>query len=141
MKQLFFTIALATCLFSLLAMATDKNLPDVLKSFYQTFQNAQNVNWTEVDDMLRIGFTVNCRQQFAYYSNDELVVVAKEIKSGELPQGMKAQLSAYKGFNITQVYELNKNNAKEYCAVMDSPSKHIVLKGKNKWKVYIEEAR
>ena len=141
MKHLFFTVALATCLFSLSAMATDKNLPDVLKSFYQTFQNAQNVNWTEVDDMLRIGFTVNGRQQFAYYSNDELVVVAKEIKSGELPQGMKAQLSAYKGYNITQVYELNKNNAKEYCAVMDSPSKHIVLKGKNKWKVYIEEAR
>jgi hypothetical protein len=69
-----------------------------------------------------------------------LVVVATEIKADELPETLKAQLAEYKG-SVTQVYEMNKNNVKEYCVVLDTPSKHIVLKGKNKWKMYLEEKK
>jgi hypothetical protein len=141
MKHLFFTVTLAACLFSLSAFASEKNLPDALNSFYKTFKNAQNVNWAEVDDMLRIGFTLNGRQEFAYYSNDELVVVATEIKVEELPATLKKQLSAYKAYTISQVYELAKNDVKEYCIVMDNPSKHLVLKGKKMWKLYLEERK
>lgn len=141
MKRLFFSISLAACLFSLPAFASDKNIPDVLSSFYQAFRNAQNVNWTEVDDMLRIGFTLNGHQQFAYYSNNELVVVAKEIKMEELPAPLKTQLTAYKGYTVSHVYELVKDNVKEYCAVLDSPSKHITLKGKKGWKRYFDERK
>jgi hypothetical protein len=112
-----------------------------LTSFYKTFQNAQNVNWSEVDNMLRIGFTMNGREQFAYYSSDELVVVATEIKVKELPEALQQQLAAYKGYTISRVYELNRNNVKEYCVVIDSSSKQISLKGKNKWKVCFEERK
>jgi hypothetical protein len=139
MKRLFF-VSLATCLIGLSSFASEKNVPLVLKTFYKTFKNAQNVNWTEVDDMLRIGFILNGHSQYAYYSNDELVVVATEIKADQLPETLKAQLAEYKG-SVTQVYEMNKNNVKEYCVVLDTPSKHIVLKGKNKWKMYLEEKK
>jgi hypothetical protein len=139
MKRLFF-VSLATCLIGLSSFASEKNVPLVLKTFYKTFKNAQNVNWTEVDDMLRIGFILNGHSQYAYYSNDELVVVVTEIKADELPETLKAQLAEYKG-SVTQVYEMNKNNVKEYCVVLDTPSKHIVLKGKNKWKMYLEEKK
>jgi hypothetical protein len=141
MKRLFYSITLCACLLNLPAFANDRNLPDALTSFYKTFQNAQNVNWSEVDDMLRIGFTMNGREQFAYYSNDELVVVATEIKVKELPEALQQQLAAYKGYNISRVYELNRNNVKEYCVVIDSSSKQISLKGKNKWKVCFEERK
>lgn len=133
MKRLFF-IGLAGFLFSFSAFATDNNFPDAVNSFFKTFRNAQNVNWTEVDNMLRIGFTMNGRQQFAYYSNDELVVVATEIKAGEIPEDLKMQLSKYNGYVVTQAYELTKDHTKEYCVVLDNHSKHLVLKGKNKWK-------
>jgi hypothetical protein len=141
MKRLFFTVGLATCLVSLSAFATENNIPDALKSFYKTFQNAQNVSWTEVDDMLRIGFTSNGHQQYAYYSNEELVVVATQIQAEELPESLKTQLSEYKEYRVTQVYELNNNKAKEYCAVLDNSSDHFVLKGKNKWRVFVEEKK
>lgn len=141
MKRFLFTTGLAVCLFSFSAFAKEKNLPNILQSFYKTFQSAENVNWTEVDDMLRIGFTMNGHHQFAYYFNDELVVVATQIETGELPEAVKRQLSKYKGFTVSQVYSLNKNYVKEYCVVMDSPSKHIVLKGKNKLKVYLQERK
>ena len=139
MKRLIFSIGLAACLFSLPAFASDKNIPEVMSSFFQTFRNAQDVNWTEVDDMLRIGFTLNGHSQFAYYSNNELVVVAKEIKMEELPLTLKTQLAEYKGYVVSHVYELVKDNVKEYCAVLDSPSKHIALKGKKAWKRYLDE--
>jgi hypothetical protein len=66
MKRLFL-VSLAACLINLSSFASEKNIPGVLKSFYKTFQNAQNVNWTEVDDMIRIGFMSNGRSQYAYY--------------------------------------------------------------------------
>jgi hypothetical protein len=141
MKRLFFIITLVACLASISSFATETNSPDVLRRFYDTFKNAQNVSWTEVDDMLRIGFTLNGQQQFAYYCDNELVVVATEIQSQELPKTLKTQLSKYNGYIVTQVYELNKDNVKEYCIVMDSPSKHVVLKGRTKWRVYLEQKK
>jgi len=137
MKRLLFA-GLVTCLLGLSSFTADKNLPDVLQAFYKTFKNAQNVNWTEVDDMLRIGFTMSGHQKFAYYSNDDLVVVATEINVAELPEALKMQLSDYKEYSIMQVYELDQSKSKEYCVVLQSASKHIVLKGKNKWRVGID---
>jgi len=140
MKRLFF-IGIAISFLGLSSFALEKNLPDSLKSFYKTFQNAQNVNWTEVDDMVRIGFTLNGHQQFAYYSNDELIVVATEITTGELPGEFKNQLEGYKGFVVSNVYMMNQDGMKEFCVVIDSPSKHIILKGKKKLIVYLEEKK
>jgi len=139
MKRLFL-VSIAACLINLSSFASKKNIPEVLKSFYKTFQNAQNVNWTEVDNMIRIGFISNGHSQYAYYSNDELVVVATEIKINDLPETLIAQLADYKGV-VTQIYEMNKNNVKEYCVMLDTPSKHIILKGKNKLRVYLEEKK
>lgn len=142
MKHLFFTLSLVACLFGSSAFAKKTHVPDVLPSFYKTFQNAQNVNWSEVGDMLRIGFTCNDRYQYAYYTNDELVVVATEIKVAELPEAMKQQLDEeYKGFAVSQVYELSRNDLKEYCVVIDSATKHITLKGKSKLRFCFEERK
>jgi hypothetical protein len=134
----FFLASLAACLLSLSSFANDKNIPDALQSFYNAFRSAKNVNWTQVNDMLRIGFVLDGHQMFAYYSNDELVVVASEIKKEELPQALKAQLSEYKGYAVTEAYELTNNKSKEYCVVMENASKRIILKGKNKWKTFVD---
>jgi len=139
MKRLFFAASFIACLLSFSSFANEKNLPDALQSFYKTFRSVQNVNWTEVDNMLRIGFVQDGHQKFAYYSNDELVVVATEIKTEDLPETLKSQLSEYKGYVVTQVYELSSNKDKEYCVAMENSSKHIVLKGKTKWKTFVGE--
>lgn len=137
MKRLFLA-SLAACLLNLSSFANDNNVPDAVQSFYNTFRTAKNVNWSEVDDMLRIGFVLDGHQMFAYYSNDELVVVASEIKTEELPENLRAQLSEYNGYVVTQAYELTKNKSKEYCVVIENASKHIILKGKNKWKTFVD---
>lgn len=142
MKRFIFSISLALSLFSLQAFASDGNTPDVLNIFYKKFRTAENVNWSTVDDMLRIGFTSNGRQQYAYYSNDDLVVLATEIKEEELPADMKQQLHEdYKEFTVSRVYELTRNNLKEYCVVIDGANRHITLKGKSKLKFCFDERK
>jgi hypothetical protein len=136
MKRLFFVASIVACLAGFSSFANE-NVPDALQSFYKTFQGAKSVNWTKVDDMLRIGFIMDGHQKFAYYSNDELVVLASEIKTEELPEIMKAQLSAYEGYTVSQAYELTKNDVTEYCVVIQNGSKRIILKGKNKWKTLV----
>jgi hypothetical protein len=139
MKRLLSAAALFLCLSSLSSSASATNIPGALQSFFKTFRDAKNVNWTEVDDMLRVGFVMDGRQEFAYYSNDELIVVAKEIKIDELPGSLRSQLKQYGGYTVAQVFELDKNKSKEFCVMLESPTKHITLKGKNKWTVCVDE--
>jgi hypothetical protein len=141
MKRLIVTLGLAACLIGFPSYANNKPVPDVLESFYHTFRGAQSVSWTEVDGILRIGFTVDGQQHFAYYADSELIVVAKEIKAEVLPLSLQNGLTKYSGYTITQIYELEKNNTKEYCVVIDNASSHITLKGKNKWSVFIDEKK
>jgi len=137
MKRLFFVAGIIACLAGFSSFANE-NVPDALQSFYKTFRGAKSVNWTQVDDMLRIGFILDGHQKFAYYSNDELVVLASEIKTGELPETMQAQLSGYEGYVVSQAYKLTKNDVTEYCVVMQNGGKRIILKGKNKWKTLVD---
>lgn len=134
-------MSLALLLTGLTASAAGNSVPDVLQSFYRTFQNAQDVNWTTVDDLLRIGFTLDGHRKFAYYSNDELVVVATQIGIEDLPADLREQLQSYKDYQVSQLYRLVSGKTGGYCAVLDKGSKHVVLKGKNRWKVYMEERR
>jgi hypothetical protein len=139
MKRLLSVATLFVCFSSFSSSASATNIPGALQSFFKTFREAKNVNWTEVDDMLRVGFVMDGRQEFAYYSNDELMVVAKEIKMEELPASLRSQLEQYRSYTVAQVFELDKNKSKEYCVMLESPAKHITLKGKNKWTVCVDE--
>ena len=49
MKRLFL-VSIAACLINLSSFASEKNIPDVLKSFYKTFQNAQKIT-SDLDDL------------------------------------------------------------------------------------------
>jgi hypothetical protein len=40
---------------------------------------------------------------------------------------------------VAQVFELDTNKSKEYCVMLESPSKHITLKGKTKWSICFDE--
>lgn len=132
MKRIFFTACLAACLAGFSSFASERISPDILSSFFHTFKKAENISWVEVDDMLRISFTQDGQQRFAYYSNDELVVVATEIKVQELPSALQEQVAKYKDYKVTQVYQLEAVNMKEYCVMLQNSDGELILKGKNK---------
>ncbi len=139
MKRLFVILGLAACLISISSFAKDKTYPEALTSFFHTFHKAQNVNWTEVNGMLRIGFILDGQEHFAFYSGAELLVVATEIKTENLPAQLQNDLGKYKDYAVSQAYVLEKDGVKEYCVVLDKGPKHLILKGRNKWKLCVEE--
>lgn len=138
MKRLLVILGLITCLFTSSSYAR-KNYPEGLAHFFITFHKAQNVSWTEVEGLLRVGFTLDGQTHFAYYSGDELLVVATEIKTEDLPMSLQNDLTKYKDYTVSRTYVLEKDNVKEYCVVLDKGNKHLVVKGKEKWKVCLQE--
>src|SRR5689334_8468016 len=100
MKRFLLALSLAFSLISFSSFASDRD-PSVIKKFYHSFSAAENVNWTEVDGMMRIGFTIDGRPHYAYYSDDELVVVAKQIETSELPSSMQEQLKKYGAYTVS----------------------------------------
>lgn len=138
MKHFFFSVALLGFLAGFSSFAAETNVPNVLQSFYHTFKKAENVNWTKVDDMMRIGFTLNGQEHFAYYEEDKLVVLAKEIQLSELPARLQDPLTKYHGYSITKAYELNKEGTREYYLVLDNGTQHLVLNGTKKWRPFLK---
>lgn len=141
MKRLFVTLGLAVMLISNSSFA-NADPQDALSTFYKKFTNAENITWSEVGGMTRIGFTVRGQEQFAYYDNDELVVLAKRIDVSQLPASLQQELSgSYGDFARSELYEVEGNGSKEYYITLDNNSKHLVLKGITKWGVFLKEKR
>lgn len=141
MKRVLCSIALAVCFIGFSSFETETTNPDVIQSFLKKFKNAQNISWTQVDDMMRIGFTSNGQNRFAYYVEGQLVVVATEISKEALPASLQTQLGQYNDFTVTQIYELEKNGKKNYCVVLDNSTRHVVLSGKTRFRAQIENKR
>lgn len=138
MKRLFVTLGLAAMLISTSSFAnTDPQ--DALSTFYKTFRNAENITWSDVDGITRIGFTVHGQEQFAYYNNDELLVLAKRIDVSELPSSLQQGLKSYSNYAQSELYEVESDGSKEYYITLDNESKHLVLRGIKKWGVFLKE--
>lgn len=141
MKRLFVTLGLAAMLIGNSSFA-NSDPQDALSTFYKKFRNAENVTWSDVDGMTRIGFTVKGQEHFAYYNNEELVVLAKRIEVTELPSSLKEELSgSYGDYAKSELYEVESNGSKEYYITLDKNSRHLVLKGIRKWGIFLKEKR
>lgn len=141
MKRLFVTLGLAVMLISNSSFASS-DPQDALSTFYKTFRNAENVTWGDVEGMTRIGFTILGQEQFAYYNNNDLVVLAKRIEVKDLPAALQKELSTkYSDYAQSELYEVESNGTKEYCITLDNGSKHLVLKGTRKWGVFLKEKK
>jgi len=141
MKRLFVTLGLAVMLISNSSFASS-DPQDALSTFYKKFGNAENVTWSDVDGMTRIGFTIHGQEQFAYYNNNDLVVLAKRIDVTELPSSLQKELSSHYGdYTKSELYAVESNGGKEYYITLDNSSKHLVLRGIKKWAVFLKEKK
>lgn len=141
MKRLFVTLGLAATLISTSSFASS-DPQDALSSFYKSFRNAENITWSDVDGMTRIGFTVNGQEQFAYYNSQDLIVLAKRIDVKDLPTSLQEELStSYSNYTKSELYAVESNGSTEYYITLDNSSKHLVMKGIKKWGVFLKEKK
>jgi hypothetical protein len=139
MKSLFIALTFACTLFVTSAYANDGIITGVVKqSFKTTFQDAQDVKWSEENGYCIATFTRADEQLSAYYTQDgTLVVVAKCITSSDLPKPLKRALTEqYEGANIAGVYQMESEHDIAYFATIEKDGKRMIVKaGGKKWQV------
>jgi hypothetical protein len=134
MKRIFLALTLAAALFTTSAFAADGKKSSIPQSFYTRFQNAKDVQSTEVDGMTRISFIVDGVVTYAYYgSSSELLVVTRQLAIKDLPESLQSGLQKnYTEFAITDVYLFTTDDKSEYYVVVENSKKKITLNSTGK---------
>ena len=138
MKKVLMTLAIAIS--SLFAFAGDKNVTEnVLDAFNYEFAGAAEVKWTTTEGVFKAEFVYNKQHIAAYYTPDgELMGVARNISSLELPETLKNKLkSNYGSYWITGLSEIsNSNEDTDYLISLENADAKLILKSNGrKWTV------
>lgn len=119
---------LAVLLISLSATATTppEISEKVIKAFNETFTEAENVSWQELDNSCQADFKVSEMRVRATYDNDgNLLKTTKYYGEKDLPSNIIAKLKIkYAGKQISGVTEIVTESDIAY---------HIVLKDEKNW--------
>jgi hypothetical protein len=124
MKKL---IYLAVMLISITATATPPEISEkVLKAFKETFANAEEVTWKEMDNSCQANFKVSEVQVRAVYDNEgNLLETVRYYGEKNLPPNILARMKKkYAGKEIFGVTEISSDSEISY---------HVTLKDDKNW--------
>ena len=151
MKPLFIFLTIVTTAFSSASFANSTNstnpkpieprvAPSVIKSFNNTFANAQEADWTVSKDFYKVEFAMSGQYVTAFYAPDgNLLGVTRYISSLQLPLTLQAELKKdYQDFWITNLFEVANNDGTSYYVTLENSETKIVLKGtaSGSWTTY-----
>jgi hypothetical protein len=123
----------------------EKERQIVMKSFRNEFRSAENINWSDADDLHRAIFTLNSKKLTAYYDGSgHLLGTIHNINSAELPLYLQRTLQhQFNGYWITDLFEVGHNDEPGYCIVIENAERKIVLRAVNgdDWDVFRRERK
>ena len=109
-------------------------------SFQKDFRHATNVNWQFNAQFIKVTFTLDEQVYFAYYNEEgERLALTRNVKSQELPMGLRAQLQeSYQGYWISDLFEINAKEEAAYYVTIENADYKITLKsvGMSEWANY-----
>ena len=131
MKQIFFFLLLATtATLQSFASSDEPVAPAALESFNKTFSHAQEVSWTESNNLYKVNFQVNSQYVTGYYAEDGgLVALTKNILSTQLPIILETSLKDnYFDYWITELFEISNEYEVSYYVTLENAQTKLVLK-------------
>ena len=140
MKKFFLASAILMLAFTTNAFASEENVPaTVIRSFKHAFYGASDVSFSEVNDMIRVAFSMGGKKNVAYYhANGELVVLTQAMNTSEFPQTLQNDLrNRFSEYVVTDSYKFEKDGSVEYYLILDNSEKHVILSSSGKkWKTF-----
>lgn len=140
MKSIFLAICMMVTIFSQSSQAAEpKASPNAVRAFETTFQNAEDAQWSVVENLYKVSFKIDNRPMLAFFNNNgELVVVAKYLKISQLPKAAQKKLTeTAKGYTISEVFEINDGEeSKFYAALIDGTTKKVVESTGGSWSTF-----
>lgn len=139
MKRLFITLSVVFALFAVNSFANDVKVSNaVLQAFKSRFSDAENVNWSQVNNFTVAEFTLDEKKHFAYYNAaGELAVVAEPLTMKQLSKAQQANLlKNFQDYAITEIYRLDDNEDIKYYAVVENSTQKLILNtSATKWNI------
>ena len=139
MKRLFAAMTLLAIVFTTSSFAADIKTTEVLATFHNTFKYAKNVNFIEVNNMLKITFTEDSKSYIAYYTaNGDLMGLSRLLSVSDLPAPLQDQLKRkYRGYEISEVYTIEMEGRSQYYVAISNETHQLILNSPGKkWMVF-----
>jgi hypothetical protein len=101
----------------------------ILASFHKEFAKAEDESWKTLNGYEVVTFKMENRYLTAYYQESgELKAVTRNICTDQLPLYLQNSLkSNYKGFWITDLFEIASNSETHYFISVENPDEKLVL--------------
>jgi hypothetical protein len=131
MKLVIITLVALLSIVSEKSQATEiKVSPVVIRSFNSEFVNASEVKWTVADLYYKAEFIFSGQYVTAYYDeNGQLIAVARNISSHELPLSLQKNLNKfYTNYWITNLFELTDESGTNYYLTLENADTRMTLR-------------
>ena len=112
---------------------------EIRMSFKKDFQNAHIMSTEAHKGFTKLTFKMNEMIMFAFYSEDgQLLAVTRNIVSSQLPVTLQMSLkNDYKGYWITELFELTGDDENSYYISLENADSKIVLRSfGDSWEIY-----
>lgn len=133
-------ICMMVSLLSQSSLAAEPKLTNRVERAFQTsFSDAEDAQWSEVEDLFKVNFTLNDRRMFAFYNvNGELVVTGRYLSVKNLPKVARQKLEAEaNGATISEVFEISEGlDTKFYATLYNGPERKIIVSTGGKWSTF-----
>jgi hypothetical protein len=130
MKKLILSLAVVLALFS----TAFAKIPDGAKdraaaAFHKDFYKASELNWTVVNNHVRVTFTLDNETMFAYYDfQGNMIGLVHHIVSSKLPENLKKELQKhYSNYWVTELFKVTTEEGENYYIQLTNADETIVL--------------
>ena len=144
-RILTWALLLVTGISSTFASAPKGTHDTIRDAFKKEFRNAEVIRWETFKAFTKATFKMNDHVMFAYYSgNGDLIAVARNILSDQLPISLMTQLkNDYSNYWITDLFEITGDPNGSYYVTLENPDYKLVLISDdlNSWRTYKKEKK
>ncbi|HEV8507043.1 MAG TPA: hypothetical protein VGQ53_16645 [Chitinophagaceae bacterium] len=111
----------------------------IKRAFEKEYAGAADVKWYVYDEYIKVDFSFNGMQLVGFYGKDgRMLGVARNINFASLPLMLQIeQRKNYKGYWITEIYELANGEGTRYYLTLENADKVIKLgsSGSGNWDI------
>lgn len=130
MKTILIALSIFSSLFfNKLAAAPLADNPAVIAAFQSRFGAAQDTEWSEVNSLYKVRFTLDGVVSNAYYNNEGgLVAITRQVSPSNLPAKLQAALrSELAGRWITELFVMETEKGSSWFVTLQNADEKLVL--------------
>lgn len=141
MKKIILALALLLTITVSRTFAGEDVNQNVLTAFNKKFIDAKNVQWKNVNHIVKATFALDGQTLFAYYKETgEEIAVSRNLASSQLPLNLMSDIKRrYNDFRIADLFEVAAYGETTYYITIEHNDHTTTLKsdGINNWEKYL----